>query len=191
MKIYFLASPRAIAERKQFFLKTFELLAKEGKVIDDLVKRLAKGKTSDFYKAGKKERECRFKRWMKYVSKCDVLVVETSGHSMTLGYVIGKALELNKPVVALCKKGEESYFVSGIANSKIQIVEYEDDLEEEVLKKILRRAKKMIDVRFNFFVSPEILTYLDWIATNKKVPRSVFLRELIEKQIKKDKEFKG
>jgi hypothetical protein len=191
MKIYFLASPRVIAEKKNFFLKVYGLLAREGKLVDDLVYRLAKDKLKDFYKADRKERINRFRKWMKNVTKCDVLVVEASGHSMTLGYVIGKALELNKPVVALHQKGEESYFVSGIASSKLQMMEYEGDLREDQLKKVLERAKKMVDVRFNFFVSPEILTYLDWVSTSKKVPRSVFLRELIEKQMKKDREFKG
>jgi len=191
MKIYFLASPRVIAGKREFFLRVYGLLAKEDKMIDSLVKRLAKSKLEDFYKADKKERESRFRKWMGYVVRCDVVVVEASGHSMTLGYVIGKALELNKPVVALYQKGEESYFVSGIANSKLQMVEYDGDLAEGVLRKALEKAKKMVDVRFNFFVSPEILTYLDWIATNKKVPRSVFLRELIEKQMKKEREFRG
>jgi len=52
-------------------------------------------------------------------------------------------------------------------------------------------ANKNIDVRFNFFVSPKIISYLDWVSKNRMVPRSVFLRELIEKEMKKDKDFRG
>jgi len=54
----------------------------------------------------------------------------------------------------------------------------------------LEEAKRRMDVRFNFFVSPKILAYLDWVAQKRMVPRSVFLRNLIEKEMKKDKGFR-
>ena len=192
MKVYFLASPRVVGKRQVFFADVYRCLKKEHRMVDDLVWKLSKMKNvGSFYKVTLKERTDRFRKWMGYIRKCDVVVVEVSGHSMTLGYVVGKALELNKPVVALYKKGQESYFVSGIANFRLQMVEYGKDDVFEVLDKAIKKAKGLIDVRFNFFVSPKILTYLDWVAMNKKVPRSVFLRELIEKQMRKDKEFRG
>jgi hypothetical protein len=46
-------------------------------------------------------------------------------------------------------------------------------------------------VRFNFFVSPKILTYLDWVGQKRMIPKSVFLRNLIEREMKKDRDFKG
>lgn len=191
MKVYFLVSPRVVDERQEFFSEIYDHLKKDCRMVSDLVKRLSKMDAGDFYKVPDSEGVDRFKKWVGYVRKSDVVVVEVSGHSMTLGYVIGKALELNKPVVALQKKGQTSYFVSGIDNSKLQVVEYEEANVLEVLDKAMNKVKKMIDVRFNFFVSPKILTYLDWIAMNRKVPRSVFLRELIEKRMRKDKEFRG
>ena len=190
MKVYFLASPRVVGKRQKFFGRVFKYLSADYKMVNDLVARLAKmDNTEEFYQVELKERVNRFKKWMSLLRQCDVVVVEVSGHSMTLGYVVGKALELNKPVVALYQKGEESYFVSGIKNSKLQMVEYGEDNIEKALAEAMENARSLIDVRFNFFVSPEILTYLDWVASSKKVPRSVFLRELIEKQMKKDKEF--
>jgi len=189
--VYFLVSPRVVDKRQEFFAGVYDHLKKNGKMVSDLVKRLSKMKAGDFYKVPEEEGADRFKRWLVYVKKCDVVVVEVSGHSMTLGYVIGKALELNKPVVALHRKGQKSYFVLGMDSSKLQVVEYDDKNVLEVLDGSMDKAKKMIDVRFNFFVNPKILTYLDWVAMKKKVPRSVFLRELIEKQMKRDKEFRG
>lgn len=191
MKVYLLASPRSVEERPEFFARIYRHLKKEHTMVDDLVWRLSKMKNiEDFYRVDLKERADRFRRWVNYLKKCEVVVVEVSGHSMTLGYIIGKALELNKPVVALHQRGQESYFVSGIKNIKLQVVEYDKERVEKVVDKALEKAKKMIDVRFNFFVSPQILTYLDWVARRRKVPRSVFLRNLIEKEMRKDKEFK-
>ncbi|MBU1088374.1 hypothetical protein KKA02_00630, partial [Patescibacteria group bacterium] len=61
---------------------------------------------------------------------------------------------------------------------------------KEKLQKALIDAVGKIDVRFNFFVSPKILSYLDWVAKTKRIPRSVFLRGLIEKEMRKDVSFK-
>jgi len=189
--VYFLVSPRVVDKKQEFFSEVYDHLKKNNKMVSDLVKRLSKMKAGEFYKVPQEEGADRFKRWLVYVKKCDVVVVEVSGHSMTLGYVIGKALELNKPVVALHGKGQKSYFVSGIDSSKLQVAEYDEKNVFEVLDEAMDKAKKMVDVRFNFFVNPKILTYLDWVAMNKKIPRSVFLRELIEKHMKRDKEFRG
>jgi len=189
--VYFLVSPRIVGKKQEFFSGVYDHLKKKNKMVSDLVKRLSKMEVGDFYKVPEEEGADRFKRWLGYVKKSDVVVVEVSGHSMTLGYVMGKALELNKPVVALHRKGQKSYFVSGMDSSKLQVVEYDKANVFEVLDKAMDKAKKMIDVRFNFFVNPKILTYLDWVAMNKKIPRSVFLRELVEKQMKRDKEFGG
>jgi hypothetical protein len=40
--------------------------------------------------------------------------------------------------------------------------------------------------RFNFSVSPEIKAYLTWVQRTKHIPRSVYVRKLVEKQMKID-----
>jgi hypothetical protein len=45
------------------------------------------------------------------------------------------------------------------------------------------------DVRFNFFISPQIGNYLDWVSKNKRIPRAVYLRRLIEEDMKNNKEY--
>jgi hypothetical protein len=62
---------------------------------------------------------------------------------------------------------------------------------EKILWDSLKEAKCLIDMRFNFFVSPKILNYLDWVGHKRMIPKSVFLRNLIEREMKKDREFKG
>jgi hypothetical protein len=61
---------------------------------------------------------------------------------------------------------------------------------EEKLKGALERAKEQSDIRFNFFVTPQILSYLSWLSGRKRIPRAVFLRTLIEREMKKDTEYK-
>jgi hypothetical protein len=117
--------------------------------------------------------------------------MEVSGHSMSMGYLISNALEMNKPVIALHNKEHTPVFIKGINDSRLIISEYDKENVEQVIKEALNKANSLIDVRFNFFINPKILNYLDWIAQKRMLPRSVFLRNLIEREMKKDKEFRG
>jgi hypothetical protein len=70
------------------------------------------------------------------------------------------------------------------------LFEYEDlaELGKEI-PMLLDFASDQQDTRFNFFISPKHQNYLDWIAKYKKVPRSVYLRELIETDMANNSEF--
>jgi hypothetical protein len=100
------------------------------------------------------------------------------------------ALEKNKPVIGLHLIGREPILFKGMKNTKIKWIQYTSENLRQLLLDAIEEAKRNIDVRFNFFVSPKILAYLDWVAQKRMIPRSVFLRNLIEREMKKDKEFK-
>ncbi len=123
------------------------------------------------------------------LKKTDITVAEISYPSLGVGHEITLALNSGKPVVALClagKKGTSALMLEGIQNERLQIVTYSPQNITAVLKRVMRQAEQIVDIRFNFFISPEHMQYLDWIAKNKKIPRSVFLRNLIDKEMKKD-----
>ncbi len=190
MKIYFVASPRAIGDEGSFLRQMYDYLKKSNSMTSDLLVRLDEDNVKEFYGASHKEVVEHYKRTMLAIKKADMVIVEVSLHSMSMGFIVNKALELNKPVIALYKKGFEPYFFSGIENEKLRILEYTDKVWQETLDQAVNFGKGSGDVRFNFFVSPKILAYLDWVAKTKKLPRAVFLRELIEKEMRKDKEFR-
>jgi len=62
--------------------------------------------------------------------------------------------------------------------------------EEMKFGMMFEKAREKVDVRFNFYISPEIGRYLDWISQRKKLPRSVFLRGLVERHMHVDKEYR-
>jgi len=190
MKIYFVASPRAIGGEGSFLKQMYDYLKKSNSMTSDLLVRLDEDNVKEFYGASHKEVVEHYKKTMLAIKKADMVIVEVSLHSMSMGFIVNKALELNKPVIALYKKGFEPYFFSGIENEKLRILEYTDKVWQETLDQAVNFGKGSGDVRFNFFVSPKILAYLDWVAKTKKLPRAVFLRELIEKEMRKDKEFR-
>jgi len=175
-----MASPRSVEKDPKLYEMIYFLLKKNNKIVDTFIMKWIKdgfSKMSEYSEA------------VSRVRKSDVVVVEVSGHSMSLGYLVGKALEMNKPVIALYQEGNKLLFLKWMKNDKLVFCPYNKKNISNVLNMALKKVEKMIDVRFNFFVSPSIVNYLDWIASKKMLPRSVFLRNLIEKEIKKDKEY--
>ena len=192
MKIYFVASPRLVVKDPSLYKRIHHYLAKSNVMLSDKLLRWTDKKVLEkIYDEDSKEGVNAYKEAIDQVKKADVVMMEISGHSTTMGYLISKSLDLCKPVVVFYKKGTKILFLKGINNPKLKLMEYDKQNIEDLLDRAIEEAKKEIDVRFNFFVSPKILAYLDWVAQKKMIPRSVFLRNLIEKEIKKEKEFKG
>jgi len=159
-------------------------------MVSDKVRQWIKTGTKDLSGAPLQVKRGNYEESMKCINKADLMVMEVSGHSMSMGYLISKALEMNKPVIALYTVDHKPVFIKGIVNPKLILVEYTKDSLEKVMDEAFKKAKGLIDMRFNFFVSPKILTYLDWVAQRRMVPKSVFLRNLIEREMKKEKEFR-
>lgn len=188
MKLYFSAA-RAYREK---FGKNYEaimkVLIKEGYQVTDNGR--LKSPSGAFNDLSKSEKVTLYGNMLKNIDKAEMSIFEASFPStLHIGHEITVALEKGKPVIVLYTLGKEPILFHGIQNNKVLWVEYTQANLVEKLVEALDQAKKMIDVRFNFFVSPKILAYLDWVAKEKMTPRSVFLRSLIEKEMKKDKDF--
>ncbi len=129
-----------------------------------------------------------YKTMLKNINRADIVVFEASFPStMHIGHEITLGMDRGKPVVVLYTVGREPILFHGIENEKVIWVEYNQDNLADKLSKALEMAKCLTDVRFNFFVNPRILFYLDSVSKKRMIPRSVFLRDLIEREMKKDK----
>ncbi|MCX6726816.1 MAG: hypothetical protein NTY75_03295 [Candidatus Shapirobacteria bacterium] len=192
MKIYFVASPRLVIKEPELYRGIHRYLAKNNVMLSDkLIKWTDKKSIEDVYNESAEKLTSGYKRAIEAVKKADVIMMEVSGHSVSMGFLASKSLDLSKPVVAFYKKGTRPFFLSGINDPRFKLIEYNNKNINEMLDLAVEEVKKSIDIRFNFFVSPKILAYLDWVSQKKMTPRSVFLRDLIEKEMKKDKEFKA
>ncbi len=136
------------------------------------------------------ERAKHYKKTLKRITESDLVVVEASFPStLNIGHEISLALEKGKPVIGLYKKGYDSLFLSASTAEKLYLVEYTDEDLKEMLTAAIDYAKDQSDTRFNFFISPRHVQFLDWVARTKKIPRSVYLRRLIEADRGKHKEY--
>lgn len=189
MKIYFTASLRGKKEFGDNYLKIVKVLTKlSEKVFSD---HIIKNDFSVVDSQSKDDVQKSYGRILSEIKKSDIFVAEVSTQSLSVGHELTEAMSLNKPMVILYTGENRPGLLFGSMYDKMQIIQYTQDNLEEKLRTAAEDALKHADVRFNFFVSPKILAYLDWVAQKRMIPRSVFLRDLIEKEMKKDKEFKN
>lgn len=189
MKVYFTASARGASEFGEKYQLIYDKIHALGhQNLDDLV---CKVDEDSFYEGSHEKRVELYKSAMNYIKAADVLVLELSIHSLSMGYLLHKAIDIGKPVIALYHGKNVPYFASGIDDDKFQLVSYSQENLEEVLNSALEYAQENMDVRFNFFISPSIGRYLDWISKEKKIPRSVYLRALIEQEMRENTEYNG
>lgn len=122
------------------------------------------------------------------IKRADAFFAKLSHPSAEIGYLISIALQLGKPVILFVpdNTGNGFFKVLEEENDKLQVITYR---ENEPINKEVAMAIEYVhssqDTRFNFFVSPDISTYLNWISKNRRIPRSVYLRELIDNDMKR------
>lgn len=122
------------------------------------------------------------KRYLQKISllkKADICVFETSNHSLGIGFLIEKALAYSKPVIVLYYKSNIPHFISGVDNEKLIVKSYSEINLNKVLETALDTASDCRDKRFNFFIRPTLLNYLEKASKEEDVTKSTFIRNLI------------
>ena len=187
MKIYFTASSRGTSDFNKQFKSIYSFISSQGhKHTSDYA---TESNPTEVYSSTKENNEELYKRAMKQMKKSDIAILEVSTHSLSMGYLIEASLAIGKPVIALYQSGHKPAFAAGISNDRFQLIEYNQGNLEDILIDALDYASSQQDTRFNFFVAPKHINFLDWVAKNKKIPRSVFLRRLIEREISNDDQY--
>ncbi len=137
----------------------------------------------------KKQQQADFHHWAaSEIQKADIVLAEVSYNSTSVGYMVALAVNAGKPVIIFHCGTEEPHLFKALEkdNERVVIVRYKsiEELDQKV-PEIIEYMSDLQDVRFNFFISPKHSNYLNWISKTKKIPRSVFLRRLIDEEMKK------
>jgi len=190
MKIYFTGSLHNKNIDPELYLKIVNLLKNEGHVVqyDHIIDKAINTLETQTVV----QRQEYYRKLSKWLTNCDAVVCEISYPStINIGHELTLALDKDKPVLALYQEGREPGIIQGIDSEKLILADYTEDTISQVLKYGLEEISGQIDVRFNFFISPKIGNYLDWVSKKKRIPRAVYLRRLIEEDMKKNKDFEG
>ena len=189
MKIYFSASIAAINASRPNYVAIVKTLEKLGHnvIADHILKKKAK---QDYENQSEKESLAVQRKMTAWKKQADMCVFEVSSPSLGIGQEIAFALSNKKQVITLYVQGIKPHLLRDEGEESLFLVEYSLDNLQEVLEEYIEYAKEHADTRFNFFISPEIQQYLDWVAKYRRTPRAVYLRELLEKDMRENKDWK-
>jgi hypothetical protein len=187
MKVFFVGSPRALTHNKSEFEKIYHTITELGhENIFDLMITLD---PREFYDRTKDKIRDHYKNTLKCLQVADVIIIESSIHSLTMGYLARMGEELDKPVIILHKPGKEPFFFSGNLDDRFLVVEYTMDTIKDVLKSCFDYAKDVMDIRFNLFLSPQMNSYLKQVSKLEHTTCSNFMRNLLKEHMDKHPEF--
>ncbi|MCX7996971.1 MAG: hypothetical protein N2691_04470 [Patescibacteria group bacterium] len=183
MKVYFTAS---IAGKDQYIENYCSISGYlRSKNIDVIADHILKGNEQTVNKESREQRLKFHKQLEHWIHTSDCMIAETSFPSISVGYEISLALKLGKPVLVMFSKGDPPSLLAYHNDEKLMCEKYSMDNISEVLDSFLHFVHEKSDMRFTFFITPRIASFLDGVARDDKLPKSVYLRKLIENDMKK------
>jgi len=181
MKVYFVASIKGKIRYLQHYKKVIQALENIGV---DIIEHTLQPSEKEVYSLTDEGKIGHYKKVLGWIGQADVIVAESSYASLGVGYEISLALEKGKPVIVLHEEGNAPHFLEGIQSDKLMIVKYDLEHLEDILERALEVSAEVMDTRFNFFISRKLTLYLDWISQKKRIPRAVYLRQLIRREMR-------
>lgn len=185
MKVFFTATYEGEKEFGEFYKLVYEELEHLGYThldneaisitYDEYIDRMAKNRDA---------RVKNYQKKMKHIQDADICVIESSAHSLGNGFIVQKALESSKPTIVLYYKNNTPFFLSGVEDEKLIVASYDEKNYVQVLRKALDHAREKRDKRFNFFLSPKLLQYIDDTSKERGVTKSKLLRDMIVKHMR-------
>jgi hypothetical protein len=128
----------------------------------------------------------------KILHKNDIIIIENTQHSTGMGMILGRVVELNKPVLILQEKdhsiGNRAILprAHSAGSKKVKFSEYSDGSLEQVLSEFTNESKKLLNSKFLFNLSPEMASYLQWSSEHYNSTMVDILRDLINEKMEND-----
>ncbi len=126
MKIYFCGSIRGGRDLATTYAKMIRMLGQYGQVLTEHLGSNEEIESKDRILSDKEIHD----RDFKWILESDLLVAEVTIPSLGVGYEIGRAIEIGKPVLCLFKKGSGYTLSAMISGSDHLVMTYYENLEE-------------------------------------------------------------
>lgn len=191
MKVFFACSTSELKKYKNNYLEICKLTKEMGHNLtrdwlDEAIKLIEGGTTTI-------DREDIYSQVADAIMAADVVVIEGTVASFSIGHQITLALLKNKPVLflQLKEKGKKrgrikNNFIDGIKSPLLTVVQYTPDELADVLNDFFDKNGGKHIVKFNIVLTREIENYLNWVSFAHRVNRSEFIRELILNHMRND-----
>jgi nucleoside 2-deoxyribosyltransferase len=126
MNIYFCGSIRGGRDLAETYAKMIEMLGSFGKVLTEHLGSNEEIETKDRILSDKEIHD----RDFQWIVESDLLVAEVTVPSLGVGYEIGRAIEMGKPVLCLFRSESQFTISAMIAGSDSVEMKYYKNLEE-------------------------------------------------------------
>ncbi len=184
MIIYFTASVSKKDLMRSNYLKIVEFLVSQGHtviaehILDASEEKIRKSSTSEHVAFQRK-----VENW---IEDCHCVVAETSHPAVSVGYEIGLALHMGKPILILHHPDVDPPSLFGQHhNENVVTAPYTRDTLSSLIKDFLRYVEEDKNTKFTFFMSPKHTRYLEKVSLEHQIPKSSYLRGLIDADIQK------
>jgi len=178
LKLYFTGSIAAPKSSHKNYERIVELVKGKGhSIIADHILSVSEKEVSLKTREERLKFHTQIERW---IHSSDALIAETSFPSISVGYEISLALRVGKPVLVLYNGGEPPSLLAHHRDEKLLCEKYSLHTLPGILEDFTGYVDSKSDLRFTFFITPKIASFLDHIAKKEKLPKSVYLRKLIE-----------
>lgn len=181
IKVYFTASIIGKKLYEKNYLRIIDILKKQNsEVIADHIIH----ETDKRILAESKEERLAFQDQMeKWIATSDCVIAESSYPSTSVGFEISLALHLGKPVLILYCDTNPPSLLTHHKSEKLICEHYRDETVNEIIEDFLRFVQGNTDIRYTFFMPSYIAQYLEKICHEKRIAKSVYIRNLIEKDM--------
>jgi hypothetical protein len=181
VKVYFTAS---IAGKKQY-LAQYEQIVRilKGLGHEVIAEHILDHTESKIRLETKDERVAFHKKLERWIKGAECVVVEASFPSISVGYEISLALHSHKPVLMLYADGDPPSLLDNCHEDKVVCERYANGDLKQIIEGFLDYISGRPESRFTFYITPEIMAHLDDVARNKHVPKAVYVRQLIEREM--------
>jgi len=189
MKVYFCASQKGKKYFSEKYSKIYHFIEDLGHqhIDDDIISVSEQDYYARLNQGGKKSEEKLYDKKIKSIQEADVCIFEVSISSNAMGFQIRKSLELNKPTVLLYFGDNIPHLLIGVKEDKLLVENYSNNNLKQLIKDIFNKVAKMRDKRFNFYVSTDLINYLEDVSRQMSITKSTFIRNLIIEHKQKKK----
>lgn len=177
-KVYFTASVVGKKDYLPNYLAIIDILTKKGCQVQSA--HILDVNEPDIHMKTREERLKFHGQLERWIQTCDFMVVESSFPSISVGYEISLALQQRKPVLMLYSTNAPPSLFAYHTDEKLASEKYTLDTVESIINDFVGYVQGASDTRFTFFITPQIARYLERVSKQEKMPKSVYLRKLIE-----------
>ncbi len=182
MNIYFTGSVSAKNKFIEEYLNIINYVKLQGHHI--IYEHILSGNEDSINKATKEDMLQFYAEMETWIKGCDFMIADTSYPSVSVGYEIAMALRLGKPVLVFYGAGGPPSLLAHNKDERLVSEKYTSHTYKESINSFIQYISTKSDQRFTFFITPEIAAYLDEIVMKEKLPKSVYIRKLIERDMK-------